>query len=72
MRSDFIHNNSSVWKEKRVFIIATMALFSGDGTGVLGRLLKQYGAKTTGGLHLQMPDSIADEKVLKRSLRKNT
>lgn len=70
--SDFIHNNSSVWQGKRVFIIATMALFSGDGAGVLGRLLKQYGAKITGGLHLQMPDSIADEKVLKRSLEKNT
>ncbi len=69
---DFIHNNSSVWQGKRVFIIATMALFSGDGAGVLGRLLKQYGAKITGGLHLQMPDSIADEKVLKRSLSKNT
>ena len=70
--SDFIHNNSSVWQGKRVFIIATMALFSGDGAGVLGRLLKQYGAKITGGLHLQMPDSIADEKVLKRSREKNT
>ena len=70
--SDFIHNNSSVWQGKRVFIIATMALFSGDGAGVLGRLLKQYGAKITGGLHLQMPDSIADEKVLKRSHEKNT
>ena len=69
--SDFIHNNSSVWQGKRVFIIATMALFSGDGAGVLGRLLKQYGAKITGGLHLQMPDSIADEKVLKRSFKKN-
>ena len=70
--SDFIHNNSSVWQGKKVFIIATMALFSGDGAGVLGRLLKQHGAKITGGLHLQMPDSIADEKVLKRSLGKNT
>lgn len=49
-----------------------MALFIGDGAGVLGCLLKQYGAKITGGLHLQMPDSIADEKVLKRSLEMNT
>lgn len=70
--SDFIHSNSSFWKGKKVFIIATMALFSGDGAGVLGRMLKQYGAIITGGLHLQMPDSIADEKVLKRSLKKNT
>ena len=70
--SDFIHNNSLVWQGKRVFIIATMALFSGDGAGVLGRLLKRYGAKITGGLHLQMPDSIADDKVLKRSFEKNS
>ena len=70
--SDFIHNNSWVWQGKRVFIIATMGLFSGDGAGVLGRLLKQYGAQIIGGLHLQMPDSIADEKVLKRSLERNT
>ena len=68
---DFIHNNSEIWKNKKIFVIATMALFSGDGAGVLGRLLKQYGAKVTGGLHLQMPDSIADEKVLKRSAEKN-
>lgn len=70
--SDFIHNNSEMWKGKKIFIIATMALFSGDGAGVLGRLLKQYGAHITGGLHLQLPDSIADEKVLKRSFEKNT
>lgn len=70
--SDFIHNHSELWNGKKVFIIATMALFSGDGAGVLGRLLKRYGAIVTGGLHLQMPDSIADEKVLKRSLEKNT
>ncbi len=70
--SDFIHSNSGMWKGKKVFVIATMALFSGDGAGVLGRLLEQYGARITGGLHLQMPDSIADERVLKRSLEKNT
>ena len=70
--SDFIHRNAGWWKGKKVFVIATMALFSGDGAGVLGRMLKQYGAQITGGLHLQMPDSIADERVLKRSLEKNT
>lgn len=68
---DFIDKNSKKWSGKKVFIIATMGLFSGDGTGVLGRLLKQHGAIITGGLHLKMPDSIADEKVLKRPLEKN-
>ena len=68
---DFINKNSNVWNGKKVFSIATMGLFSGDGAGVLGRLLKHHGAIITGGLHLKMPDSIADEKVLKRSFEKN-
>lgn len=38
---------------------------------MLGRLLEKHGAQITGGLHLKMPDSIADEKVLKRSAEKN-
>ncbi|WP_310605470.1 EFR1 family ferrodoxin [Anaerosporobacter sp.] len=68
---DFIDNNKTLWKGKRVFVIATMGLFSGDGSGVLARLLKKYGAVVIGGLHLKMPDSIGDEKALKRSLEKN-
>ncbi len=35
------------------------------------RHLKKYDAEILGGLHLKMPDSIADEKVLKRSEREN-
>lgn len=68
---DFIERTAPLWQGKRVFVIATMAMFSGDGAGVLARLLKKHGAVITGGLHLQMPDSIADEKVLKRSFEKN-
>lgn len=68
---DFITNHPTLWKDKRIFIIATMGLFSGDGAGILARLLKKYGAVITGGLHLKMPDSICDEKVLKRPLEIN-
>lgn len=68
---DFIITNKRLWKGKRIFIIATMGLFSGDGAGILARLLKKYGASITGGLHLKMPDSISDEKVLKRNYEKN-
>ena len=68
---DFIIENKELWKDKKVFVIATMGLFSGDGAGILGRLLQQYGAEIIGGLHLKMPDSIGDEKVLKRPLEKN-
>ena len=71
MLSDFIIENKELWENKKVFVIATMGLFSGDGAGVLGRVLQQYGAEIIGGLHLKMPDSIGDEKVLKRPLEKN-
>jgi hypothetical protein len=40
-----------------------MGLFGGDVSGILGRLLQQYGAKIIGGLHLKMPDSIAMKSV---------
>ena len=48
-----------------------MGLFSGDGAGCSARLLKKYGAKVVGGLHIVMPDSICDVKLLKRSADKN-
>ena len=68
---DFITNHSELWMNKKVFIIATMGLFSGDGSGMLGRLLHGFGAEVIGGLHLKMPDSIGDEKALKRPLETN-
>lgn len=68
---DFILENAKVWQNKEIFIIATMGLFSGDGAGILARLLEKQGAHIIGGLHLKMPDSIADEKALKRSFQKN-
>ena len=68
---DFIIENKELWNGKKVFVIATMGLFSGDGAGILGRILQQYGAEVLGGLHLKMPDSISDEKALKRPLNKN-
>lgn len=68
---DYIVHNRHIWKEKNIFIIATMGLFSGDGAGILARLLKKYGATVVGGLHLRMPDSICDERVLKRSFEEN-
>ncbi len=68
---DFVTENKEMWRNKRVFVIATMGLFSGDGAGILGRLLENCGAEVIGGLHLKMPDSIADEKALKRPLEKN-
>ncbi len=68
---DYIVHNRHIWKGKNIFIIATMGLFSGDGAGILARLLRKYGATIVGGLHLRMPDSICDERVLKRSFEEN-
>jgi len=68
---DFIHTNSSCFADKRVFVIATMGLFSGDGAGCGARLLKKCGARIIGGLHLKMPDCIGDVKALKKPLEQN-
>lgn len=67
----FIEDNRTLWQGKRVFIIATMGLFSGDGAGVSARLFKKYGANISGGLHLKMPDCIGDVGLLKKPPEEN-
>lgn len=68
---DFINSHGSSWKGKKIFLITTMGLFAGDGTGCAARLLKKYGAEITGGLQIVMPDSIGDCKALKKSKEQN-
>ena len=68
---DFINKNQNVWKGKKIFLITTMGLFAGDGTGCAARLLKKYGAVITGGIQIIMPDSIGDCKALKKSAEQN-
>lgn len=68
---DFIERNSALWHGKNIYIIATMGLFSGDGSGVSARLFKKFGAKIAGGLHIKMPDCIGDVKALKKPYEKN-
>jgi len=68
---DFISRNSDALKNKRIYIIVTMGLFSGDGAGCGARLLKKCGAKIIGGLHVKMPDCIGDVKALKKPLAQN-
>lgn len=67
----FITEHAAMFRGKRVFIIATMGLFSGDGAGLASRLLRKCGAAVTGGLHLRMPDCIADVKLLKKTPEEN-
>lgn len=68
---DFICDNSALWQGKNVFIIATMGMFSGDGTGCSARILRKLGAKITGGLHIKMPDCIGDVSLLKKPAEEN-
>jgi len=68
---DFIEEHKECFLGKKIFIMATMGLFSGDGTGCSARLLRKYGAEIIGGLHIKMPDCIGDVKTLKKSLEQN-
>ncbi len=68
---DFISDNKESFHNKEIFIIATMGLFSGDGTGCTARPFRKSHAKVIGGLHLKMPDCIGDEKALKKTLAAN-
>ena len=53
------------------FILNTMGLFSGDGTGCTARILKQYGTTVLGGLQIKMPDSVCDSRLLKKNTEEN-
>jgi NAD-dependent dihydropyrimidine dehydrogenase PreA subunit/flavodoxin len=63
---DFIKSNHQLWNNKQIFLIATQGMFSGDGSGYCARLLKEYGATITGGIHIKMPDNTIDVKALKK------
>lgn len=68
---EFIIANAELWNGKNIFILATMGAFSGDGAGLSARLFRKYGAVVTGGLHIKMPDSVADVKALKKPDKEN-
>jgi len=65
MVRDFITRNRSYFSGKNVFVICTMRIFSGDGAGCGAKILSEYGAVVTGGLHLTMPDCVSDLKAVK-------
>ena len=68
---DFLRAHGALFAGKTVFLLSTMGLFSGDGAGCAARVLRGYGAHIAGGLHVRMPDSISDEKALKKPLESN-
>lgn len=71
MVRDFIKKNADIWKNKKILCIATMGAFSGDGAGCTTRMLKRYGATILGGIHIHMPDSVCDSKLLKKTMDEN-
>lgn len=71
MVRDFVKAHAGLWQGKQILCVATMGAFSGDGAGCAARVLKRYGASILGGLHLRMPDSVCDVKLLKKSTEEN-
>lgn len=71
MVREFIKRNCALWAGKKILCVATMGAFSGDGAGCTARLLKKNGAIILGGLHIKMPDSVCDSKLLKKSFEQN-
>lgn len=69
--SDFLNKNLELFRNKKVFIISTMGLFSGDGSGLVQRRLKRVNATITGGLNIRMPSNICDTKILNKTNDKN-
>lgn len=68
---EFICENSANFRDKNVFIIATMEIFSGDGAGCAVRILRRAGARITGGAHVKMPAFILDVAIFSYSAHKN-
>lgn len=68
---DYIMKNKDILKGKKIFIISTMGLFSGDGAGCTARLFKKIGAKVIGALQIRMPDNVSDVATLKKSNEEN-
>lgn len=71
MVRDFIKRNNFLWNGKKILCVTTMGAFSGDGAGCAARLLKKHGAIILGGIHIKMPDSVCDSKLLKKTLEQN-
>lgn len=71
MVRDFIQSHKLLWSGKKVFCLVTMGAFSGDGAGCTARLFQKTGAQILGGLHIKMPDSVCDSKLLKKTADHN-
>ena len=68
---EYIINNKEIFINKKIFVVVTMGLFSGDGVGCSARVFKKIGAQVLGGIHVKMPDCIGDIRLLKKSDKVN-
>ena len=65
--NDFLSANIKLFTGKKIFLISTMRLFSGDGCGLLERMLKKVNATVLGGLHVKMPSNICDVNIFQKN-----
>jgi len=68
---DFIYDNASVFRDKKIFIITTKGFFNAYGAGYAARLFKDRGAEFIGSLQLNMPDNIRDMLIMEIVFSKN-
>lgn len=68
---DFIASNKGSFRNKKVFIIVTRALFTHYAVGYGARRFKKCGAKVIGSLSFRMPENVRDTSVTKIITGKN-
>lgn len=61
---NFIETHKSAFAKKRVMILTTQMMFSGDGAGLAYYLLKDVQVKVKATMHINMPDNISDLKIM--------
>lgn len=57
---DFLIRYKTSFNNKKVSVIITQMLFSGDGAGLAARRLKKYGANIQHTIHINMPNNLTD------------
>lgn len=60
---EFVFSNAQYLKGKRIIVVSTQYMFSGDGAASLGRAIEKLGACVTHAEHFRMPNNISDCKI---------
>ena len=66
MVRDFIKKNADIWKNRKYCALRQWGLLVVMVRAARQRMLKRYGATILGGIHIHMPDSVCDSKLLKK------